>query len=279
MIIWLASYPKSGSTFLRSLISSYVYSESGNFDFKLLKNIKQFPTNEFFENLGIDVSNKNQVSKNYINAQIEINKKSRITFLKTHSSFCKMFNRYNFTDLQNTLGVIYIVRDPRNVATSFARHNSKSVKDTVDIMTNSLATGNEANQVETYLGSWNFNYNSWKVFKSSNIYYLLKYEDLIFNTKNSFKQVLNFINNNLKFPISIDDRKVEKVINETKFSKMRDLEKKVGFDEAKINDNTGKVVPFFNLGPKNNWKKNLDVDLSSKIEEAFREEMIELNYL
>ena len=279
MIIWLASYPKSGSTVLRSLISSYVYSESGTFDFKLLKNIKQFPTNEFFENLGIDVSNKNQVSKNYINAQIEINKKSRITFLKTHSSFCKMFNRYNFTDLQNTLGVIYIVRDPRNVATSFARHNSKSVKDTVDIMTNSLATGNEANQVETYLGSWNFNYNSWKVFKSSNIYHLLKYEDLIFNTKNSFKQVLNFINNNLKFPISIDDRKVEKVIDETKFSKMRDLEKKVGFDEAKINDNTGKVVPFFNLGPKNNWKKNLDVDLSSKIEEAFREEMIELNYL
>ena len=279
MIIWLASYPKSGSTFLRSLISSYVYSESGNFDFKLLKNIKQFPTNEFFENLGIDVSNKNQVSKNYINAQIEINKKSRITFLKTHSSFCKMFNRYNFTDLQNTLGVIYIVRDPRNVATSFARHNSKSVKDTVDIMTNSLATGNEANQVETYLGSWNFNYNSWKVFKSSNIYHLLKYEDLIFNTKNSFKQVLNFINNNLKFPISIDDRKVEKVIDETKFSKMRDLEKKVGFDEAKINDNTGKIVPFFNLGPKNNWKKNLDVDLSFKIQEAFREEMIELNYL
>ena len=279
MIIWLASYPKSGSTFLRSLISSYVYSESGTFDFKLLKNIKQFPTNEFFENLGIDVGNKNQVSKNYINAQIEINKKSRITFLKTHSSFCKMFNRYNFTDLQNTLGVIYIVRDPRNVATSFARHNSKSVKDTVNIMTNSLATGNEANQVETYLGSWNFNYNSWKVFKSSNIYHLLKYEDLIFNTKNSFKQVLNFINNNLKFPISIDDRKVEKVIDETKFSKMRDLEKKVGFDEAKINDNTGKVVPFFNLGPKNNWKKNLDVDLSSKIEEVFREEMIELNYL
>ena len=279
MIIWLASYPKSGSTFLRSLISSYVYSESGTFDFKLLKNIKQFPTNEFFENLGIDVGNKNQVSKNYINAQIEINKKSRITFLKTHSSFCKMFNRYNFTDLQNTLGVIYIVRDPRNVATSFAHHNSKSVKDTVDIMINSLATGNEANQVETYLGSWNFNYNSWKVFKSSNIYHLLKYEDLIFNTKNSFKQVLNFINNNLKFPISIDDRKVEKVIDETKFSKMKDLEKKVGFDEAKINDNTGKVVPFFNLGPKNNWKKNLDVDLSSKIEEAFREEMIELKYL
>ena len=62
MIIWLASYPKSGNTFLRSLIASYIYSESGNFNFDQKKKIKQFPTNEFFENLGIDVSNKNQVS-------------------------------------------------------------------------------------------------------------------------------------------------------------------------------------------------------------------------
>ena len=279
MIIWLASYPKSGNTFLRSLIASYIYSESGNFNFDLLKKIKQFPTNEFFENLGIDVSNKNQVSQNYINAQLEINKNSKITFLKTHSSFCKMFNKYNFTDLQNSLGVIYIVRDPRNVAMSFAHHNSKSVRNTIDLMINPLATGNELNQVETYLGSWNFHYNSWKVFKPSKKYFLLKYEDLIIDTKNSFKQVLNFINNNLEFPISIEDRKIEKVIDETKFSKMKDLEKKDGFHEAKINDNTGKVVPFFNLGPKNNWKKNLDENSISIIEEFFKEEMLELNYL
>ena len=279
MIIWLASYPKSGNTFLRSLITSYIYSENGIFNFDLLKKIKQFPTNEFFENLGIDVGNKNQVSRNYINAQMEINKNNKIIFLKTHSSFCKMFNKYNFTDLQNSLGVIYIVRDPRNVAMSFAHHNSKSVRNTIDLMINPLATGNELNQVETYLGSWNFHYNSWKVFKPMNKYFLLKYEDLIFDTKNSFKQVLNFINNNLEFPISIEDRKIEKVIDETKFSKMRDLEKKDGFHEAKINDNTGKVVPFFNLGPKNNWKKNLDEDFISIIEESFKEEMIELNYL
>ncbi len=279
MIIWLASYPKSGNTFLRSLITSYIYSESGNFNFDLLKKIKQFPTNEFFENLGIDVGNKNQVSQNYINAQIEINKNNKITFLKTHSSFCKMFNKYNFTDLQNSLGVIYIVRDPRNVAMSFAHHNSKSVRNTIDLMINPLATGNELNQVETYLGSWNFHYNSWKVFKQSNKYFLLKYEDLIIDTKNSFKQVLNFINNNLEFPISIEDRKIEKIIDQTKFSKMRNLEKKDGFDEAKINDNTGKIVPFFNLGPKNDWKKNLDGNSISIIEEYFKEEMIELNYL
>ena len=70
--------------------------------------------------------------------------------------FCKLYNKYNFSDLKNSLGVIYIVRDPRNVLSSFARHNSKSIK-TVELLTNDLATGNEKNEVEVYLGSWNFN--------------------------------------------------------------------------------------------------------------------------
>ena len=43
MIIWLASYPKSGNTLLRSMLSSYLFSEEGIFNFDLLKKIKQFP--------------------------------------------------------------------------------------------------------------------------------------------------------------------------------------------------------------------------------------------
>ena len=50
MIIWLASYPKSGNTFLRSLLASYFYSEDGDFEFEQLKKIEQFPVNENFEN-------------------------------------------------------------------------------------------------------------------------------------------------------------------------------------------------------------------------------------
>ena len=45
MLIWLASYPKSGNTLVRSLLTSYYFSKDGNLDFKLLKNIQQFPTN------------------------------------------------------------------------------------------------------------------------------------------------------------------------------------------------------------------------------------------
>ena len=49
MIFWIASYPKSGNTWLRTLISTYYYSEDGNFKDILLKKIKQFPVKEFFD--------------------------------------------------------------------------------------------------------------------------------------------------------------------------------------------------------------------------------------
>lgn len=113
MIIWLASYPKSGNTFLRALLSAYFFTKDGNFYFESLQNIKQFPDYGVFEKLGIDISNEKEVVKNYIKAQEEIKKrdKNKIRFLKTHSTLNDM-DGYKFTDLNNCLGAVHIVRDP-----------------------------------------------------------------------------------------------------------------------------------------------------------------------
>jgi len=279
MIIWLASYPKSGNTFLRSLLASYFYSKDGTFEFEMLKNIKQFPINEIFDKIGVDINDKYLVAKNYIKSQEEINKSKKLSFLKTHSSFCKMYNKFNFSDLKNSLGVIYIVRDPRNVVTSFARHNSKSIENTFELLTNDLTIGNEKYDAEVYLGSWNFNYNSWKIYKNSEKYLLVKYEDLVKNTKNVFIKILKFINELSQNGKSIDEKKIEKVINQTNFSRMKNLEDEYGFEEAKVNNNTGQIVKFFNLGPKNDWKKTLDHNIKKKIENKFQKEMEEIGYL
>ena len=279
MIIWLASYPKSGNTFLRSLLSAYFFSNHGDFEFNLLKNIKQFPLNEIFTNIGVDINDKYSVAENYIKAQQEINKNKELQFWKTHSSFCKMYNKFNFSNLENSIGVIYIVRDPRNVITSFARHNSKEIEDTLELLINDLTIGNEKNEPEVYMGSWNFNYNSWKVYNSSNKYFLVKYEDLVNDTKKIFIQILNFINKVSNINKSIDEDKIDKAIKTTSFSRMQNLEEQFGFEEAKINEITGQKVKFFNLGPKNHWKNSLDEKLRKKIEDKFKKEMLELNYL
>ena len=75
MIIWLASFPKSGNTLVRSLLSSYFFSENGDFNFELLSNIKQFPKKVFFSKLGVNLNDKSEIAKNYIQAQKIINNK------------------------------------------------------------------------------------------------------------------------------------------------------------------------------------------------------------
>ena len=63
MIIWVASYPKSGNTYLRSFLASYYFSEDGKFDFDQLLKIHQFPNMKFSK---LKSTNKEQASKNWI---------------------------------------------------------------------------------------------------------------------------------------------------------------------------------------------------------------------
>ena len=284
MIIWLASYPKSGNTLVRALLVSYFFSKDGKFNFEIIKNIKQFPNSDLFEKIGIDIKNEKEVIKNYIKVQESINQKNSIQFLKTHSY---LFNIENnpFTDLNNTLGAIYIIRDPRNVVSSYAHHNSVSIDEAANKLTNSIHMGGNlkskrvSDRTKVYLGSWSSNFHSWKSFKSTGKYLLIKYEDLINNKKETFLKILEFIHRLQKINFTVDTSKLNNVIESTNFDKMKNLEKEEGFIESKIDIKTGKKIPFFNAGPKNNWKKNLDSKIADKIEKAFKTEMEELKYL
>ena len=121
MIIWLASYPKSGNTWLRSIVSSVLYSKSGNFDFELLKNIRQFPEKQFFKDIIDDFSNFDEIKSNWITAQEKINLSQDLRIFKTHQGKYTL-GEHNFTNDENTLAVIYIVRDPRNLVNSISHH-------------------------------------------------------------------------------------------------------------------------------------------------------------
>ena len=118
-----------------------------------------------------------------------------------------------------------------------------------------MAIGNEKDEPEVYMGSWSFNFNSWKIYQKSNKYLLVRYEDLIKDTKKEFVKILNFINSlgSTQFPIF--EEKLDMTIDTTNFYKMKKLEETQGFEEAKINEVTGEKIPFFRLGPENNWKK------------------------
>ena len=269
MIIWLASYPKSGNTLLRSILSSYFFSNDGEFKFENLYQITQFPLLEHFTSIDIDINVDKAVFKNSINAQKFINKeKGKVKFFKTHSSLSKI-DDYNFTDLQNTLGVIYIVRDPRNIVNSLAHHYNFSIDEAIDTMIDEKKFMSRTDKnAEVFTGSWNFNYNSWKNLEQHKKYFLIKYEDLIKNKKSVILKIFEFLNS-LGMKLDIDMIKLNKVIKTTEFEEMKTKEQKETFTEAMIDEKTGKRKIFFNLGPKNDWRVNLDKKNRDKIEKAF----------
>ena len=90
MIIWLASYPKSGNTWLRSLISGYFYSKDGFYDEKLIKLIDQFPTRKFLKDFEYDKKIVGDTPRFWIKAQYKINEDKKLKFFKTHNAFGKI---------------------------------------------------------------------------------------------------------------------------------------------------------------------------------------------
>ena len=287
MIIWLASYPKSGNTLLRSMISSYFFTKEGKFNFKILNNINQFPDFKIFENYGINTSNQMEIVKNYINVQKQINIKDKnlIRFIKTHSAF-RSINGYQFTDLNNSLGVIYIVRDPRSVAKSYANHNQMSLERASDRMLEYNATLgglknpiNEADKILTHMGSWSSNYESWKEFKKSSRYLLIKYEDMIRDKEKTFITILKFIHKLVESQFSIDDDKLKNILKTTSFEYMQKLEKNFGFEESVKLKKDSEKNTFFKYGPKINTPESLPAEIKQKLEVSSKKEMEELGYL
>ena len=135
MIIWLASYPKSGNTWVRALLTSYYFSKKGDFNFELLKKIDQFPSVNHYKNDKDLYLKPESNAEKWLSKQKEINKDNKIRFFKTHNANC-IINGNKFTDNQNTLGAIYIVRDPRNVITSLKHHYQISNDDALLFMRN-----------------------------------------------------------------------------------------------------------------------------------------------
>ena len=272
MIIWIASYPKSGNTLLRSMLSSYLFSEEGIFNFEQLKKIKQFPNKLTYESLGVDTSDHNELIKNSIRAQEEMNKGRSVGFLKTHNMLYNFKGKYPFTDYKNSLGVVYVVRDPRNVVLSYARHVDVSAKEAVKVVTKSVSHD------VMLQGNWSQHYLSWKAFREKNRYLLIKYEDLISNREETFLRILKFLFKLRNINLVVDQNKLKNVINSTSFENLKKLEQQNGFTEH-VKDKQGKKIVFFDKGVKRDWAYSLDKDMTAEIEKTFNKEMIELRYL
>ena len=281
MIIWISSYPKSGNTWLRSLISNYFFSKDGNFSFELIKQIDSFPSSKFFRNYEDKFEKPEDTSKYWIKEQEKINSLNKIFFLKTHNALCKI-NGNKFTDQNNTLAAIYIVRDPRNVITSIANHYQITTQNAFDFMKdkNRGIIEREGNRYTGFqpLFSWDLHLKSW----TENTLYpslIIKYEDLIIDTASVFKKVLEFIKKITNSKNNIDKQKLLKCVENCKFSNLKMMEREKGFDESMVDKKTGEKITFFNLGEKNNFRDILEKNLINEMNDYFKYQLKKYKYI
>jgi hypothetical protein len=165
---------------------------------------------------------------------------------------------------------IYILRDPRSVAVSFARHLGESHEQVIKRMnTSNSILLDEENYIPVYLSTWTNHVNTWTNTDKFEIM-VLRYEDMVSNPTTAFTKILTYY-----FPQEkINNSAFKKAMQLTKLNTLREKEKKQGFVEAsKHND------AFFGDGNNEKWKKQLTIDQIKTIETDHADVMKRYQYL
>ena len=190
---------------------------------------------------------------------------------------------HQFTNAQNTIGAVYIVRDPRNVITSLKNHFEMSYDESFDFMKNEKKFTYDHFKKNDYsdfqfISSWEKNYQSWKnnkIFPTM----IIKYEDLSDKTYTVFRDLIFFINKLTKNDNNFDKKKALNSLSSTNFNKLKKIEEVEGFSESLNSKKDLKKIPFFHLGPENDWRKNLEHNFQNKLNTNFKKNLEELKYI
>ncbi len=275
-IVFVASYMKSGNTWMRSIICSLL--NNGNFNLKDLKKIKLFSQEAYFNKLnGITYQENgnfdfNFISNNWIKAQKLINNstKEEVKFFKTHNVRGIINNNY-FTDESVCKGFIYLIRDPRDISISLAKHMNINIDKAIEIMLFEKNFVTNFLKVNEAVCTWKQHIESWVGF--NNVPRLIiKYEDMLDNIGKTMEEIIEYLGIVYNYKKNFDENIIEKTINNTEFKNLQKLEKVSGFSEATYNN-------FFRKGKYGQWKKILSKEQINLIENKLGPTMKKLGYL
>lgn len=271
-IVWLASYPKSGNTWVRAFMANLL--ANGREPVRL-DDLPRYCEDEARPELFSAVAGRPSAELDLaeiaaLRPQVHalIAARSQGTRLvKTHN-YMGRFDGHPLQNMSVTAGAVYVVRNPLDVAISMSHHFGIGLAEAIERLGNDqVATANSELFVAQFLSSWSVHVKSWADIAGDKVI-VLRYEDLLARPAKQFAKVARLIG------LGADRQRIERAVRHASFRILASMERKSGFVEAR-----DEATRFFREGRMNQWREELGADRVRQIVEAHRDQMARFNYL
>lgn len=274
-VFWLASYLKSGNTWLRIFLANLLNDSNAPVDINRIdiSNVSQRST--FDKCIGFESSDLTE--EEIDNLRPEVHRYLGETmqgpsFLKTHDAYTCLTDGGPVFPTEGCLGVIYLVRNPLDVAVSLAHHSSLSLDRTIGNMGDMrFCLSNNPNAIRMQLTqkllSWSGHVESW-LNQTAIPVHLMRYEETLTDPVAAFGAVVRFAG------IERDDDSIRRAVEFSSFNNLQTQERQVGFREK-----PAAASSFFRKGQVGSWQDALSLEQIEQIIHDHSETMHRLGYL
>lgn len=271
-IVWLASYPKSGNTWTRIFLANYLANSQqpvpinqvnrfglGDSIAKTYEMVAGRPINT--RDVALTLSLRDKVLRGIVANNADVN------LVKTHN-IKAVARGVDLIPAKYTRSAIYVIRDPRDMVLSTARHYS----DTVDKVVSQIGhkdNGAQADDmtVSVFQGTWSDHVKSWTGYAPYPVL-TLRYEDMLANPHDTFAKALTHLG------VPVDQERLDRAVRFASFDELSKQEAKDGFQEKPEGPEK-----FFAAGRSGQWKTDLDEKLVEKICKDHAKTMKKFGYL
>ncbi len=270
-IVWIASYPKSGNTWTRNFLHNVLRPTDDTYDINEMNELTTGAGGaRWYQPLlprPLADCTVEEVARARPEAQKALaNAADGLVFVKAHAA---MVNDLGFPAINSavTSGAIYVVRNPLDVAVSYASHMGRSIDETVRIMGNDNArTANTATQAYEPMGSWSQHVASWTR-KAHRGLHVMRYEDMLASPEETFGLLCSF----LRLVPRPDE--LRQAVERSSFERLQEMEAARGFKER-----PEAAAHFFREGRAGSWKDHLTPPQCDAIVAGHREQMERFGY-
>lgn len=276
-IVWLASYPKSGNTWLRMFLYQLMRITGGHpreedelnkldrasgYEAKLFGLFQQF--------LGKPLNEASRLEAMSVRALVHTTVADRfksVALLKTHNLLGELGGMPT-VNLAASAGGIYIIRDPRDVAPSLAKHLGSTIDEAIDVMkTPAFATQNSAESAFEIWGTWTDHVFSWTSGPTDEVL-IVRYEDMMAHPTETFTKIARHLGQ------EPTPEQVTEAIELSSFDKLQRQEEAYNFRER-----SPRADRFFVSGKSGGWREKLSAAQANDIAVTHREQMAKFGYL